>query len=106
MAPDRYVTLSEVRHLLTKTARERELSPEQKTAQEHAQRFGGLDMETVKKLTRELMSEASVSEAQTAKIIDLLPQTPDEVRLVFTKERSGPDKKQIDQILEIIRKYM
>lgn len=106
MCPDQFVTLAEVKQLLTREGKERELSPEQKLALEHAQRFTTLDQDDVKKLKKELGALGFLSEQHIVKIVDLLPRTADDVRLIFAKERSGPDKKQVEQILETVQKFL
>lgn len=106
MATDRFVSLSEVKHLLNKEGKQRELSAEQKVALDHAQKFSSLDYESTRKLHKELAGLGFVSEQNMVKITDLLPVTPEDVRLVFSKERLTPEKKQIEQITEIILKFV
>ncbi len=106
MAASRYVTLAEVKQLLSKEEKNRTLANEQKVAYEHAQKFAKLDIESVKKLHKELEEIGVASEQNIAKIIDLLPSVPEDVRLIFSKERLTPEKKQIEQIIEAVRKYM
>jgi DNA-directed RNA polymerase subunit F len=106
VADTKYITLAEVKQLLSKEEKQRELSPEQKLALDHAQKFSRLDMESVRKLRKELAEIGFGSDQNAAKIIDLLPTTPEDVRLIFSKERLTPEKKQIEQIIEAVRKYM
>jgi len=100
------VTLAEVKQILTKESKERELSPEQKLALENAQRFANIDIDSVKKLRKDLEALGFLNEQHIVKIIDLLPQTPDDVRLIFTKERTSLDRKQVEQIIETVQKYL
>ncbi len=106
VADTKYITLAEVKQLLSKEEKQRELSSEHKVALEHAQKFAKLDIESVKKLRKELTEIGFGSEQNAVKIIDLLPTTPEDVRLIFSKERLTPEKKQIEQIIEAVRKYM
>lgn len=106
MDASRYVTLVEVKQLLSKEEKQRELNPEQKVAYEHALKFSKLDLDSVKKLHKELSEIGVGSEQNIAKIIDLLPAVPEDVRLIFSKERLTPEKKQIEQIIDAVRKYM
>ncbi len=106
MATDRSVSLSEVKQLLTKEGKQRELSTEQKVALDHAQKFSNMDQEKVKKLHKDLTGLGFISEQNVVKIMDLLPATPEDVRLVFSKERLTPEKKQIEQIIETVLKYL
>ncbi|MBX8632464.1 MAG: RNA polymerase Rpb4 family protein [Thermoplasmata archaeon] len=106
MADTRYLTLAEVKQLLSKEERQGDLSPEQKVALEHAQKFAKLDLESVRKLRKELGEMDIGGEQNIVKIIDILPSAPEDVRLIFSKERLTPEKKQIEQIIETVRKYM
>lgn len=106
MATDRFVSLSEVKQLLTKEGKQRELSTEQKVALDHVQKFTNVEPDASKKLHKELSALGFISEQNIVKIIDLVPQTPEEVRLVFSKERLTPEKKQIEQIIEIVQKLV
>ncbi len=106
MTASHYVTLAEVKQLLSKEEKNRELSPEQKVAYEHAQKFAKLDVESLKKLHKDLAEVGVGSEQNIAKIMDMLPSVPEDVRLIFSKERLTPEKKQIEQIIEAVRKYM
>ena len=61
---------------------------EQKRALEHAKNFGKLgkkDSESLRKKLSEL--NLSLTLEWTAKIVDLLPETVDDVRVIFAKER-------------------
>ena len=106
MATDRFVSLSEVEQLLAKEGKERELSTEQKVALDHAQKFSRTGSDAAKRLQKELAGLGFISEQNVVKIMDLLPQTPEDVRLVFSKERQTPEKKQIEQIIEIVQKFV
>ncbi len=106
MATDRFVSLSEVKQLLTKEGKQRELSAEQKVALDHAQKFSKIEQDSAKKLHKELGALGFISEQNVVKIIDLLPVTPEDVRLVFSKERLTPEKKQIEQIIETVQKFV
>jgi DNA-directed RNA polymerase subunit F len=100
------VTLAEVKDILTERQTEGELSQEQKLALEHAQKFSRLDSKKAKKLIKELTELGFVSEVNAVKIADLLPSHPDDVRLVFSKERASVEKKDIEKILSIVQKYL
>ena len=40
------------------------------------------------------------------KIADVLPSHPDDVRLIFSKERASVEKKDIEKILSVVQKYL
>jgi len=106
MSEERYVTLSEVEHMLTEESKERELTSEQKLAKDHADKITKLPLEKAQKLFKELKGLDFISDAIATKIVDVLPTHNDDVRILFAKERSILEKKHIDQILKIVEKYL
>ncbi|MDR1955168.1 MAG: RNA polymerase Rpb4 family protein [Candidatus Methanoplasma sp.] len=103
---ERYVTLAEVRDLLQEEHEKRELHTSQKAAMEHAKTVCALPIETAKKLAEEAGTINGVTEYTAVKIADLLPQYPEDVRAIFSKERLTIDPKTIDQIIEVVSKYL
>ena len=106
MSEERYVTLSEVEHMLTEESKERELTSEQKLAKDHGDKITKLPLEKAQKLFKELKGLDFISDAIATKIVDVLPTHNDDVRILFAKERSILEKKHIDQILKIVEKYL
>jgi len=54
----------------------------------------------------EVRSINGVTEYAAVKIADLLPECPEDVRAIFSKERLNADPKAIDQIIEVVSKYL
>ncbi len=100
------VSLAEVKDILTERQGDGELTAEQKLALEHAQKFSRLDSKKAKKLVKELTELGFVSEINAVKLADILPSHPDDVRLVFSKERASVEKKDIEKILSVVQKYL
>jgi len=101
-----YVTLPEVKEILESEVKARELSTEQKYSLEHSQRFARLDDKKARKLVAELISEVEgLSETIAIKIADLMPKDPEDIRILFAKERAGAQKKDVEKILAIVEKY-
>jgi DNA-directed RNA polymerase subunit F len=106
MSADRVVTLAEVKQLMEEESKLRvELSSEQKISLDHSTKFGKLPLEEVKKLIKELKDLEFISDSVSVKIADILPAYPEDVRVLFAKERLILDKKQIDQIIATVKKY-
>lgn len=105
MSDERCVTLSEVKELLDSESKARELSNEQKLAFDHAQRLSKLPLAKAEALFKELKALDFLSDTIACKIVDILPSHPDDVRILFAKERSILEKKQVDQILKVVEKY-
>jgi DNA-directed RNA polymerase subunit F len=100
------VSLAEVKNILKKISKERkELLYEQKIALEHAERFAKLSAKQTKDLITELLKLEHVEEIQAYKIADIIPQTEDDIKAIFAKERYTPNDKEIKNILEIIKKH-
>jgi DNA-directed RNA polymerase subunit F len=100
------VSLAEVKDILAERQGDGELTAEQKLALEHSQKFSRLDSKKAKKLVKELTELGFVSEVNAVKIADILPSHPDDVRLIFSKERASVEKKDIEKILSIVQKYL
>ena len=103
---EQYVTLAEVRDLLTEEGEKRELLASQRAAVEHAQKVCTISLESAKALIEEVSQLEDVSDAVAVKIADLLPEYPEDVRAIFSKERVTLDNDKINQILEIVEKYL
>ncbi len=102
----RPVTLAEVKELL-EDANERfiELSYEQKLALKHAQEFSKISKEKAVGLIKELAEIPIISETIACKITDLMPDHPDDIHLLFAKQRTQLTAEDITSILEIVDRY-
>lgn len=100
------LTLAEVKELLEKQSKKMEFSQEQNLAMQHAIRFARLSASDSRKLLKDLKAIPKVNEGAAAKLTELLPTHPDDVRTVFAKERFTLDPKEIEAILEAVRKYL
>jgi len=100
------VCLAEVKNILKKNSKERkELLYEQRIALEHAEKFSKLSAKQTKDLITELLKQDHVEELHAYKIADIIPQTEDDVKAIFSKERYTPNDKEIKNILEIVKKH-
>ena len=73
------VPLSEVKNLLKKIQKDRELSREQKITLEYTERVVKLPDSKTKKMMKELMDLGRINEIQACRLADLLPETEEEV---------------------------
>ncbi|HTY46493.1 MAG TPA: RNA polymerase Rpb4 family protein [Methanomassiliicoccales archaeon] len=107
MSDERVVSLAEVKGILESEQKERaELTNEQKISLDHATRIAKLSQQDAKRLYDDLKSFDFVSDPVAIKIVDLLPAYPEDMRALFAKERLILDKKQIDQLLSAVKKYV
>ena len=114
---ERYVTLAEVRDLLEEVAESRKgtagllededvLLASQKAALDHAQKVSTISLEDANKIIEEVSQIEEVTDAIAVKIADILPRYPDDVRAIFSKERINLTNDKINQIIEIVEKYI
>lgn len=103
---EQYITLAEVRDLLTEEHDKRELLTSQKAAMEHARAVCMLSAEDTRKIIEEICAISGITEYAAVKIADLLPKYPEDVRAIFSKERLNAEPKTIDQIVEVVSKYL
>lgn len=103
---EKLLSLGEVKKLLEKEGKERELTPEQVLALQHTETFAKLGPRNSKKLIDELMKVEHVSGFHAYKIADLLPIHPDDIRAIFAKERFTLGKEEIEKIVKIVEKYL
>ncbi len=106
MEDKKIATLAEVKEIIEERQQDGELTPEQKLALEHCQRFSRIDAKKAKKLVKELTELGFVSEVNAVKIADILPNHSDDVRAIFAKERSAVEKKDVEKILSVVQKYL
>ncbi len=100
---ERYVTVPEVKDLLTKRSKVDELRYEQRTALEYATRFSRTTGKEARRLVDKLMQEIEgLKEHQAVLIVNLLPVDRNDLQLIFAKERIRLDDSKIDAILRIV----
>ncbi len=108
---EEYVTISEVKPLLSEvemeraTDEDRELRYELARAIEHVNRYATLEPEEARELVEKLMELESVNEKTAHKIVDLLPEDRTELRSIYAKERFALDGEELDEILNLVAQY-
>lgn len=103
---ERYMNLAEIRDLLTEENEKRELLTSQKAAMEHARTVSTISADDAAKLIEEVSEIEGVSDYVAVKIADLLPQSSEDLRAIFSKERVTVETATFDKILEIVAKYL
>ena len=99
------VPLARVKELLADEATRRTLPREASLALQHAEIFARLEPEATAKLIAELRTLPFVDAAVAVKIADTMPTYPEEVRLLFSKERIALDEAQVTRLLEIVAQH-
>jgi len=108
---EKIVPLTEVKNILKDKKKEyadeeKEQFYEQKRALDHANKAVKLSVKDTSKLIEEITALGlALTEDQTVKIADLLPETVDDVRAIFAKERFRYGEDDIKKILDVVAKY-
>ena len=105
-----YITIAEAKELMEKIAEERqkraELLFETRRALKHLRTFARLPADKAKELAEELLRLPQVPSKEIAvKLVDIMPRIPDEVRIIYAKEKITLSPEEIEQILDVIDKY-
>lgn len=104
-----YITVAEAKEILEKLIEKRkefgELSFETRKTMNYLNTVAKLDAENARKLVEELEQLPHVTKEIAIKIADILPDIPDEVRVIYAKERITLTPEQIQEILDIVKKY-
>ena len=104
---ENYLSLAEVKNLLEKEKDARgALSPEQTAALQHVQLFSRLGVTKAKDLIKELLDIPMMTLPNAIKIVDILPNHPDDVRAILAKERYALSKDDTERVLQTVAKYI
>lgn len=108
---EKVVPLAEVKNILREKKKEykeagKELFYEQKRALDHAEREGKMSLKDYSKFAEEIKAlNMDLPEEQVVKIADLMPETVDDVRAIFSKDRFKYSEEEIKKILEVVAHY-
>lgn len=100
------VPMGVAKDIMLKKEKNEEISYEQKLAIEHLKKFTKLSKDKALKLAEEVSGVVKLSEEVLVQIVDVLPQTKDEIRTILASEKFSLRDEEIDKILEIIKKYV
>jgi len=98
------VTLSKVKNLLEKRKLESELSYEQEEALKYAKTFSKVTKKQRDKILEELLKLETIKKELAVKIVDILPQEIEIMRLLPEKKDEVKDE-DLQAALEIVKKY-
>lgn len=102
---EKHVTLAEVLEILEKQKKRGELEYGQRLTYDYAQKFAKLDTKKAKELMEELLKLGNIREHQAVVLVDLMPETEEDIQLIFAKERTKLGEEDIKKLLELIGKY-
>ncbi len=104
-----YITAAEAKDIMEDIVAKRkekgELSFETRKTMNYLNAVVKIAPEKARKIVEEVSRLPLVSEEMAIKIAEILPEIPDEVRVIFAKERITLGQEEIEQILDIVKKY-
>ncbi|MCQ1535331.1 RNA polymerase Rpb4 family protein [Methanosarcina sp. KYL-1] len=105
------LTLAEVKEILTRIAEERrerdmEVAYEFRKALHHAELFAKVSGEKARELINKLLELEKMKPQIAIRIADILPQSRDELRAIYAKEKYTLENEEMDQILEYVAEAM
>ncbi|HLD78252.1 MAG TPA: RNA polymerase Rpb4 family protein [archaeon] len=101
---EQFVTAAEAKQALEKKSGERELGYEQKNALEYLKKFIKLSPAKAKELAAELKGIERLKERQVAAIVDYLPESEEELRLLFASEITALSEDEKKRVLAAVQK--
>jgi len=101
------LTLAEVKELLSKIAEERreqglEVGYGFRKALHHADQFSKISGTKSRELVNKLLELEKMKPAIAVRIADILPQSRDEIRSIYAKEKYTLSNEELDQILDYV----
>ncbi|MEM0372395.1 MAG: hypothetical protein QXO69_00935 [archaeon] len=95
-------TLWAVKEILSERKKEGELTFEQKVSLDYAKEFARGKEKDISRVTTELQL-LGIDDATIARIINVAPETREEVKLIFEKTRFDLKEDHINKILELVK---
>lgn len=104
---EKVICVPYVRKVLEEIEKKEELEYEQRITLDHSRNFSLVSTTDSEKMDKELRKKVDrLDDFHTASIINIMPRTPDEVRLLFAKDRYKLEDKEITAILDIVKDYL
>ena len=107
------ITISEAKEILMKKVEEKadennevdghQFTYEQNLTIDYVNKFALLDAEDAKELVSKL--EEYLTTVQAIKVVDLMPEDLDDLRLIFAKERGTFETETLQNVLDLLDQY-
>lgn len=99
------ISFAETLKILEEKKEDEELEFEQRLAYDFVQKFSQLSSEETEEMMEELLEIPKIRKHQAVILANNMPETKEDINLIFAKERTTLREETIDQILEIINNY-
>lgn len=102
------IPAAKVKRILEDFKENNDLSYEQNITLDYVSTFNKLSEEDTDELIKELMelNPEKITKKYAVRLADLLPKDLSDMRLIFVKERVSFNKEEMEEILEVINKYV
>ncbi|RLF22668.1 MAG: hypothetical protein DRN15_08285 [Thermoprotei archaeon] len=101
----RELSLPEVKAILEKLSKEKELNYIQKLTLDYASKFSKLPHDLAVKLKEELVKQHGLSTFAAIQIVNIMPGTIEELRTILAKEGRVFTTDELQEILNTLKKY-
>ena len=99
------VSIHDARNIMETRKKERELGYDQKICLEYLEKITTLPPKQLENLMAELAKIQILKPRYVSLILNIMPDTEEEVEALFSKERTNLKKEEVKQIVSIISKY-
>ena len=105
IASEEDISIHDAKRIIDERKKERDLVYDQKICLEYLEKVSKLTPTQVKNLTEELEKVAILKPRYIALILNVMPDTEEEVEALFSKERINLKKEETKQIVDILTKF-
>ncbi len=102
---EKNITLAEVKKILEEKSKDEELSAIEQTTLDYVTKFAKVEAEQARKLVEKLCSEYGLTEDVAIQVVNVMPETIEELRTVLGKEEKNLESETIQEILELVLKH-
>ena len=99
------ISVPEAKEIMENRKKERDLVYEQKICLEYLEKISHLTQAQLKSFVEELSKISILKPRYIALIVNMMPDTEEEVDNLFSKERTNLKKDEVKQIVEIVKKH-
>lgn len=99
------VSINEAKQIMEDRKKQRDLIYDQKICLEYLEKVARMTPTQVKNMAEELGKIAILKPRYISLILNMMPDTEEEVDALFSKERTNLKKEEVKQIVEIVNKY-
>ena len=99
------VSMHDAKRIMEVRKGERELVYDQKVCLDYLEKIASLTPKQLESLLEELGKITILKPRYVALILNMMPDTEEEVEALFSKERTNLKKEEVQQIVSIISKY-